>query len=99
MAVATSASGSDVLAAIPEYISSFARAHRRVFIGTVATIALVLWTAVGASAWFVSSIVTGLPDEASLRGIGTMAHSTTLYDISGRQAFTIFKEQRIEVPL
>jgi penicillin-binding protein 1A len=76
-----------------------ARAHRRVFTGLIAAIAVLLWGTIGAAAWFVGSIVTGLPDEAALRGIGTMARATTLYDVNDRQAFTIFKEQRIEVPL
>jgi penicillin-binding protein 1A len=41
----------------------------------------------------------GLPDEAALRDIGAMAQSTTLLDVHDRQAFTIYREQRIEVPL
>ena len=39
------------------------------------------------------------PDEAALRGIGTMAQATTLLDAQDRPAFTIFREQRIDVPL
>ena len=35
----------------------------------------------------------------SLRRIGTMAQATTLFDAHDRPAFTIYKEQRIEVPL
>ena len=34
-----------------------------------------------------------------LRRVGDMAQATTLLDLNGRAAFTIFKEQRIEVPL
>jgi len=40
-----------------------------------------------------------VPDEAALRGIGTMAQATTLLDAQDRPAFTIFREQRIDVPL
>ena len=82
-----------------ERLSSVARAHHRVFAGLLAGMACVLWSAAGASGWFVSGIVTGLPDATALRSISAMAQSTTLYDMHGQQAFTIFKEQRIEVPL
>jgi penicillin-binding protein 1A len=48
---------------------------------------------------FASSLQAGLPDRAAIDRIGEMAESTTVYDASDRPAFTIFKEQRIEVPL
>jgi penicillin-binding protein 1A len=65
----------------------------------VAALSVVTWTAVGASAWFIRDIVTGLPDDGDLREIGTMAQATTLLDVHDRPAFTIFEEQRIEVSL
>jgi penicillin-binding protein 1A len=40
-----------------------------------------------------------VPDREALRGIGSMAQATTLLDAQDRQAFTIFREQRIDVPL
>ena len=58
-----------------------------------------MWSAVGGAAWFVRDIVTDLPDDSELGDIGTMARATTLFDSKDRPAFTIFKEQRIEVPL
>ena len=58
-----------------------------------------MWTAVGVAAWFVHDVVTGLPDGAALRGVGAMSQATTLFDVHDQQAFTIFKEQRIEVSL
>jgi penicillin-binding protein 1A len=58
-----------------------------------------LWLAAGVSAWFVRDLFTGLPDRNALRGVGTMAQATTLLDVHDRPAFTIFQEQRIEVPL
>ena len=75
------------------------RAHRHLFIGVVIASALLMWSAVGAAVWFVHDVVSGLPDGAALRGVGAMSQSTTLFDVHDQQAFTIFKEQRIEVPL
>ncbi len=50
-------------------------------------------------AWFSHDLTTGLPDRTALRGLGDMAQSTTLLDVADKPVFTIFKEQRIEVPL
>lgn len=75
------------------------RAHRRGFATLLGLVVVLLWTVVGVSAWFVHDIMTGLPDSHALRGVGSMAQATTLLDVKGRPAFTIFQEQRIEVPL
>jgi 1A family penicillin-binding protein len=58
-----------------------------------------MWAAVGAAAWFAGGILTGLPDKDALRGVSTMAQATTLLDVHDKPAFTIYREQRIEVPL
>ena len=84
---------------ISERIAAAIRAHRGVFLAAVVVLALGAWAAVGASIWFVRGIVTGLPDGETLHTIGTMAQSTTLLDVNDKPAFTIFREQRIEVPL
>ncbi len=75
------------------------RANRRLFTACIVALALIVWSAVGVSGWFMRGVVTGLPDRNDLRAIGTMAQATTLLDEQDRPAFTIFKEQRIEVPL
>jgi penicillin-binding protein 1A len=49
--------------------------------------------------WFVIDLQRGLPDQAAILRIGEMDQSTAIYDASDALAFTIFKEQRIEVPL
>ena len=49
--------------------------------------------------WFAWSLSRDLPDRETLRGIGDMAQATTLFDAADRPAFTVYKEQRIEVPL
>ena len=62
-------------------------------------LALALWSGSVAAAWFTADVTLRLPGRDALRGIGEMALSTTLYDIANRPVFTIFREQRIEVPL
>src|SRR5688572_4639818 len=58
-----------------------------------------MWTVTGVFAWLVYDIMSGLPDHASLRRVGTMAQATLLLDMQDQPAFTIFREQRIDVPL
>jgi penicillin-binding protein 1A len=60
---------------------------------------VLIWSTVAASVWFVHDIVTDLPDDRALRSVGTMAQATTLLDVHDHPAFTIYREQRIEVPL
>ncbi|HMC75884.1 MAG TPA: PBP1A family penicillin-binding protein [Vicinamibacterales bacterium] len=61
--------------------------------------ALVLVASAAASLWFAYDLTAGLPTKAQVRGLGEMAQATTIYDANGVPAFTIFKEQRVEVPL
>ena len=49
--------------------------------------------------WFIASLRSGLPSPDALGRIGEMDQATAVYDGSDQLAFTIFKEQRIEVPL
>jgi 1A family penicillin-binding protein len=62
-------------------------------------IALALFTFTGWAVWFFHDLVRGLPDSAAIRGLGDMAQATTIYDANDQPVFTIYKEQRIEVPL
>jgi 1A family penicillin-binding protein len=87
------------LAPFIERLSGAARQHRRVFLAAVVALSLGTWTTVGAAVWYAQDVVTGLPDNTALRGIGTMAQATTLLDVKDRPAFTIYQEQRIDVPL
>jgi len=75
------------------------RAHRHVFVTAVVVLSLCIWTTVGATVWFVHDVTTDLPDDNGLREVTAMAQATTLLDIHGQPAFTIYREQRIEVPL
>ncbi len=49
--------------------------------------------------WFTADVMLGLPARSAIGSIGDLAQATTLYDINDKVVFTIFKEQRIEVPL
>ena len=64
----------------------------------IVLMALILVVSAGASLWFAYDLTAGLPTKAQVRGLGEMAQATTIYDANGVPAFTIFKEQRIEVP-
>jgi penicillin-binding protein 1A len=75
------------------------RSHRRLFVAFLVVLASAAWGAVGASAWWIKDVVTGLPNSRDVREIAVMARATTLYDVHGRAAFTIFKEQRIPVSI
>jgi penicillin-binding protein 1A len=68
-------------------------------VACVSVLSLVGFVSSGWLAWFSYDITAGLPDRDAVRGIGNMAQSTTIYDAARLPAFTIFKEQRIEVPL
>jgi 1A family penicillin-binding protein len=80
-------------------ITNAIRAHRRLFGAALISLALLIWAVIGAGVWVVVAVAHGLPDDNSLRGIGSMARATTVFDASDAPAFTIFKEQRTEVPL
>jgi penicillin-binding protein 1A len=51
------------------------------------------------AAWMSYDLTAGLPKRDAINGLGDMAQSTTVLDVKDRHAFTIFKEQRIELPL
>lgn len=71
----------------------------RVLATTIILIALGIAGITGAIAWFCYDIAAGLPSTKELHGLGEMAQATTIYDIRDTPVFTIYKEQRIEIPL
>jgi 1A family penicillin-binding protein len=75
------------------------QAHRTWFVAAIVAMSLAIWGVVAMSFWVARDLLTDLPDEEVLRGIGTMAQSTSLLDGDDRPVFTIYQEQRIEVPL
>jgi 1A family penicillin-binding protein len=73
--------------------------RRYVFVAIFLVVGLLTWTTAGALAWFSYDVTLRLPGRNALTGLGDMAQATTLYDAGDVPVFTIFKEQRIEVPL
>jgi penicillin-binding protein 1A len=57
----------------------------------VVLVAYLVWSLIGARA--------GLPGLEALQHIGDMHQATRLFDVRDQFAFTIFREQRIDVPL
>jgi penicillin-binding protein 1A len=84
---------------LAERAAHIIRAHRHLFVALLVVVAAGVWGAVGASAWWIKGVVSGLPSAGDVREIAVMARATTLYDVKGRTAFTIYKEQRIPVSL
>ena len=71
----------------------------RLVVASVAVLALLVFLAGGWAAWFSYELTAGLPDRQALKSIGEMAQATTILDASDKPAFTIFKEQRLEIPI
>ena len=55
--------------------------------------------ALGLVQWSFYAIVANLPTRDDLNGLGQMAQATVIYDTNDRFAFTIYQEQRRDVPL
>ncbi|MCL4813672.1 MAG: PBP1A family penicillin-binding protein, partial [Vicinamibacteraceae bacterium] len=71
----------------------------RIVAAVVLLLGLAGWATAAAVAWFTWDVTTRLPGRDALSAIGDMAQATTLLDRHDKPVFTIFKEQRIEVPL
>ena len=69
------------------------------FVAAILALCLGVWSGIFGSIWYLRGIVVSVPGTEQLRGIGSMAQATTLFDREGKPAFTIFKEQRIDVAL
>jgi penicillin-binding protein 1A len=73
--------------------------YPRFALAALLTVSLVFWATTAALAWFTYDVTHNLPGRQQVAAIGDMAQATVLYDSADRPVFTIFKEQRIEVPL
>src|SRR5436190_4290149 len=81
-----------------EWRAAVAR-HPRAVVATFGIFAcLAIGTVVGLLLFY-NSLRRGLPGEDAVRHISDMSQSTAVYDAGDRLVFTIFQEQRIEVPL
>jgi penicillin-binding protein 1A len=65
----------------------------------VGMVAILTFFTAGLTAWVTYGVTAGLPTRDDIASLGDMAQSTTLYDAADKPTFTIFKEQRIEIPL
>ncbi len=83
----------------PGRVGLFLRSRPPILAAGLALIALAAWVGLAGVLWFAWDIRQSLPDRKALSSVGEMAQSTTLYDQADQPVFTIFKEQRIEVPL
>src|SRR5215510_11718385 len=75
------------------------RRHPSLFLSGIVVLTLGMWAFVIGGIWYARDIIVAVPAAEELRGIGSMDQATTLFDRADKPAFTIFKEQRIEVPL
>src|SRR5688500_6309577 len=55
-----------VITRLSERLGIFARAHRRIFVATIVTLAVLIWSVAGGLTWFLGGIVTGLPNGEEL---------------------------------
>ena len=84
---------------LAEKSAALIRTRRQIFVSLMIGVAVLMWSAVGTSAWWLKDVVTGLPSAHDVRDLAVMAQATTLYDAKGRTAFTIYKEQRMPVSI
>jgi len=75
------------------------RRHPRLVLGVAAAFLLIAILPTVGGVWFLANLRNGLPDRDAMQRIGEMDQATAVFDDKDRLAFTIFKEQRIEVPL
>jgi 1A family penicillin-binding protein len=80
-------------------VRPFVGRYPRLFAVLVAVLAVPFWTTIAYTAFFTYDVTHTLPGRQDLSALGEMAQATVLYDIHDKPVFTIFKEQRIEVPL
>jgi 1A family penicillin-binding protein len=73
--------------------------HPRVAYGVLAGFSLVVVFLAAAAGALLVDLPRGLPDAAALSRIGEMDQATAVLDGSDQLAFTIYKEQRIDVAL
>jgi penicillin-binding protein 1A len=73
--------------------------HPRIVYGVVGAYVIAASMSIGTGVWFLNGLREGMPDLDALRRIGEMDQATAVFDNSNQLAFTIFKEQRIDVPL
>ena len=82
-----------------QFVHNALAGRPRILVAIVATLAMVVFAAAGWALGFSYELTAGLPDRSALKTIGDMALATTILDAADQPAFTIFKEQRLEIPI
>jgi penicillin-binding protein 1A len=73
--------------------------HPHRFVTLMVALSIAFWFAMGATALVAHQVFQEVPDKSSIGRVTQMARASIFYDHLNRPAFTISKEQRIEVPL
>ena len=68
-------------------------------IAAMLALAGAFWFTVGASALFAYQVLDGVPERSTLGRVAEMQRASIFFDHENQPAFTISREQRIEVPL
>ncbi len=88
-----------MLRGFPRFVHTALAGRPRTLVAIVAILAMLVFGAGGWALWFSYELTAGLPDRSALKTIGTMAQATTILDAADQPAFTLFKEQRLEIPI
>lgn len=83
-------------------LAAFRKARRaisRTFLRSVGALAAAATVAAVGASCYAREGVTSLPSGQDIRRVATMAQATVLLDVHGQRAFTLYREQRIDVPL
>jgi penicillin-binding protein 1A len=75
------------------------RRHPHLVAGLTAAFLIVATVSIVGGVSFLDGLRDGLPEYDALTRMGDMAQATAVFDDRDQMAFTIYKEQRIEVPL
>src|SRR5215831_17169197 len=72
------------------------RGHHRLAAGALVLAGVLAVAVVAAGRWY---LLAGLPDETAIQRLGEMDQATVIYDVHDQLAFTVFRQQRIDVPI
>jgi len=88
----------DGFRAVDRFVFSFSRNRSALFV-TLGGLITLSWIVAAGLVWFTVDLSASMPGREGLGRVGDMAQATTLFDRRDQPVFTLFKEQRIEVPL
>ena len=77
----------------------WATSHPRAVRTGAITLAAILVVAGGSTLLYLNHLSSTLPDRDAIERLGEMDQATAILDAQDRPAFTIFREQRIDVPM